>query len=208
MRLTKKLRLKWSEINTKLKKTDTVSFSLPAIAACPQAGVCAAVCYATQGAYIYPNVKAARQFNFDFARFKPWSFQIALEHDLGLIKQTSIRIHDSGDFFDQTYLETWFRVIVQFPAKDFYAYTKSLHLDFTGKPDNLTIIQSEGGKLDHLIDKSKSHARIFATDGDRVSAGYQDGNIDDSPAQRGEILIGLVYHGTKNLTDSQKERFA
>ena len=202
------LLLKWSFDNKKLKKTNTVSFNLPAIQACPQAGACAAICYATQGTYVYPNVKAARQFNFEHAKGLRVGFAAKLYHDLGLIKQTSIRLHDSGDFFDQVYLNVWCRVMRQFPAKQFYAYTKSLHLDFSNKPDNFTLIQSQGGKLDHLIDYSKPHARIFATDEARVGAGYQDGNIDDSLAQNGEQLVGLVYHGTKHLTEVQLRTFA
>ena len=204
----KQLLLKWSFDNKKLKKTNTVSFNLPAIHACPQAGACAAICYATQGAYVYPNVKAARQFNFDKARGDTFYFEMALGHDLSLIKNVSIRLHDSGDFFEQYYLDIWYRIMRQFPAKQFYTYTKSLHLDWLNKPDNFTMIQSQGGKLDRLIDYTKPHARIFITDEARVIAGYQDGNIDDSLAQNGEQRIGLVYHGGKNLTEVQLRTFA
>jgi len=205
--LNKHLLLKWSNNNRKLKKTGTVAFSLPAIQACPQAGTCAAICYSTQGAYVYPNVKAARQFNFNVAQFQRPYFEQALYHDLNLIKQESIRIHDSGDFFDQAYLDTWLRIMLLFPQKQFYAYTKSLHLDFSLAPSNFTRIQSQGGKLDRFIDYSKPHARIFTTDEVRINAGYCDGNINDGPAQRGEVLIGLVYHGNRGLTEAQQHTF-
>lgn len=206
--MNKNLILKWSSDNIKLKKTGTVSFNLPAIASCPQAGACAAVCYATQGSYTMWSVKVARQYNFDRAKSCRRQFEKDLFHDLLLIKQTSIRLHDSGDFFDQAYLNTWCWVIKHFPAKQFYCYTKSLHLDWTDLPDNFTMVQSVGGKLDHLIDLAKPHSRIFATEEGRLQAGYQDGNKDDSAAQQGLIKIGLVYHGRKNLTDNQKVRFA
>jgi hypothetical protein len=206
--VNKNLLLKWSDNNKKLKKTGTVSFNLPAIQACPKAGACAAVCYATQGAYVYPQVKAARLFNFNLAQFQPTYLEQALVHDLNLIKQKSIRVHDSGDFFSQEYLDIWCRVMLQFPHKSFYAYTKSLHLNWNLAPKNFVRIQSQGGKLDHLIDYSKPHARIFATDEGRQQAGYCDGNINDSPAQRGEILIGLTYHGVKLLTEAQHKTFA
>jgi hypothetical protein len=203
------LYLKWSFHNQKLKKTNTVSFNLPAVEACPQAGICASVCYATQGAYVYPNVKNARRFNFEHAKGDNRElFLINLIHDLKLIKQTSIRLHDSGDFFDQAYLNTWYYVMREFPEKQFYTYTKSLHLDFSGQPDNFTLIQSFGGKLDHLIQLDKPHSKIFDNDASRILADYCDGNINDSPAQRGELKIGLVYHGTKKLTEHQKERFS
>jgi len=69
------------------------------------------------------------------------------------------------------------------------------------------MVQSFGGKMDAAIDITKPNARIFATDEDRIKAGYQDGNKDDTLAQRGEILIGLVYHGGRNLTTVQKDVF-
>jgi len=203
-----KLLLKWSFDNKKLKKTNTVSFNLPAVEACPQAGICATVCYATQGAYIYPNVKNARRFNFDLAKKNGEELEKKLIHDLRLIKQISIRLHDSGDFFNQNYLDVWHAVIRRFPEKQFYAYTKSLHLDFSGKPHNFTLIQSFGGKLDHLIQLDKPHSKIFSSEESRIKENYCDGNIDDSPAQRGELKIGLVYHGTKHLTENQKVRFS
>jgi len=205
--MNKHLLLKWSDGNEKLKKTRTVSFNLPAIKACPMAGVCASVCYATQGAYVYPNVQASRAYNFDIAQHNP-GFQDMLIHDLKLIKQSSIRIHDSGDFFNQAYLNAWIAAMKQFPDKQFYAYTKSLHLDYSAKPDNFQIVQSVGGKLDHLIDTSKSHSRIFTDDAARIAAGYEGGNKDDTTAQLGVIKIGLVYHGKKNLTENQKVTFS
>lgn len=119
----------------------------------------------------------------------------------------TIRVHDSGDFFSQEYLDIWLRTILKYPEMLFYCYTKSLHLDWSHKPDNFTVVQSCGGKLDHLIDLEKPHSRIFATNEDRVRAGYVDGNVDDGPAMRGEIKIGLVYHGQRNLTTSQKQTF-
>jgi len=171
------------------------------------ARVCASVCYATQGAYVYPNVQASRAYNFDIAQHNP-GFQDMLIHDLKLIKQSSIRMHDSGDFFNQAYLNAWIAAMKQFPDKQFYAYTKSLHLDYSAKPDNFQIVQSVGGKLDHLIDTSKSHSRIFADDAARIAAGYEDGSKDDTTAQFGVIKIGLVYHGKKNLTENQKVTFS
>lgn len=202
-----KTALKWSFGNSKLEKTGTVSFNLPAVDSCPQAGICASVCYATQGAYSWPAVRKAREFNFTLAKRDPAAFEAFLLADLARIKHRSIRIHDSGDFFCQVYLDSWFRAAAANPGKAFYCYTKSLHLDWDAKPDNFTVVQSVGGKLDHLINIDKPHSRIFATDEDRISAGYVDGNIDDGPAQRGEIRIGLVYHGVRNLTDHQKEVF-
>lgn len=207
--MAEKLELKWSMGNTKLKKLDTVSFNLPAFKSadgfhvCPQAGACATMCYARQGRYMMPNVAATREFNLAKVRASLPGFGAALIHDLKLIKAKTIRLHDSGDFFSQQYLDMWCRVMAVFPEKAFYAYTKSLHLDWSRAPKNFQRIQSVGGLMDNAIDRSQSHSKIFATVSDRKRAGYVDGNKNDGPAIRGEVKIGLVYHGSRNLKPGQ-----
>ena len=66
-----------------------------------------------------------------------------------------------------------------------------------------------GGLDDSKIDYSRPHARIFATDADRIAAGYEDGNgvNGDLLAINGTVKIGLVYHGAKNLTPAQARYF-
>lgn len=204
-----KTNLKWSTGNTKLKKLDTISFNLPAFrsadgfAVCPKAGACATLCYARQGHYIMPHVAATREFNLAIARKDLNEFGQLLKIDLGKIKNKIIRVHDSGDFFSQEYLDTWFAAAKEFKKKKFYAYTKSLHLDFSKKPKNFQIIQSVGGLLDAQINRKKSHSRIFESVTARKAAGYVDGNKNDKPAIDGVRKIGLVYHGNKNLKEGQ-----
>ena len=148
----------------------------------------------------------AREYNLAIARQK--AFGKILLADLASIKASIVRIHDSGDFFSQTYLDCWIAAAVAYPEKTFYAYTKSLHLDFSSVPANFRITQSMGGKLDADIDTSKPHSRIFATHADRKAAGYGDGSNTDTLAIRGANKIGLVYHGSRNLTEAQAEYFS
>lgn len=109
-----KLNLKWSFGNAKLKKLGTVAFGIPAFMSsdgfktCPKAGACAGVCYARQGLYAFPNVKAAKEFNLKAIRDDMAGFVHKAHLDLGKIKQKTIRVHDSGDFFSQEYLNAWF----------------------------------------------------------------------------------------------------
>lgn len=207
--MPKKLILKWSMNNAKLKKLETASFNLPAFRSesgfevCPQAGGCATLCYARQGRYVIKSVRDVREFNLAHARGDQGQFKANLTSDLKNIKQRVIRLHDSGDFFSQTYLDTWCEVMSAFPEKRFYAYTKSLHLDWTRTPPNFQRIQSMGGKMDAHIDVSRSHARIFSSTAERLAAGYADGNKNDGPAIAGIQKIGLVYHGTKHLKRGQ-----
>lgn len=95
------------------------------------------------------------------------------------------------------------------PHVTFYAYTKSLHLDLhSNLPANFKLVQSLGGKYDDRVNLSMPHSRIFSDDEARISAGYVDGNVDDMSAINGDIKIGLVYHGTKNMTTAQKDFFS
>ena len=205
-----KYNLKWSFGNEKLQKTDTVSFNIPAFRSadgfhtCPKAGACETLCYARQGRYMMPNVAKPREFNLEKARGDLGEFTKLVCDDLSRIRNGIVRVHDSGDFFSQPYMDAWFDIASRFPEKKFYAYTKSLHLDRSRKPDNFQIIQSVGGLLDDEIDPNESHSRIFVSHYARRKAGYVNGNLSDRPAIRGEQRIGLVYHGTRNLKEGQK----
>lgn len=204
-----KYNLRWSFGNSKLAKLDTVSFNIPAFRSadgfktCPKAGLCATVCYARQGRYMMPNVQAPREFNLAIARSNLTEFREMAIADLKKIKNKIVRVHDSGDFFSQGYMNAWFDIARTFPEKKYYAYTKSLHLDRSNQPSNFQIVQSVGGLLDDKIDPKQSHSRIFASDADRKKAGYVDGNKNDQPAIDGVTRIGLTYHGVKNLLDKQ-----
>ena len=118
-----------------------------------------------------------------------------------------VRLHDSGDFYSQEYLNAWATIAATFPDVIFYAYTKSLHLDMTAIPSNLRITRSQGGKLDKLISLGLPNSRIFSSHAARKREKYVDGNLSDIPAIEGKTSIGLVYHGGRNLTPAQKKFF-
>jgi hypothetical protein len=219
--MAKAYNARWNK-NEKLAKTsggsyNIVGFGLPAdynferdgvkYNTCPGALACRAVCYAKQGGYAFPLAKAARAHNLALSQDPDFVAHIAA--DLARMRSVNtVRIHDSGDFHSQGYFDAWCKIAALFPNKTFYAYTKSLHLDLSGAPDNFKVTQSLGGKFDGLVNLGKSHSRIFSTHEAREAAGYIDGNIDDSPAIEGVVNIGLVYHGNKNLTDAQEKFFS
>jgi hypothetical protein len=74
-------------------------------------------------------------------------------------------------------------------------------------PDNLKITQSLGGLYDAKLDTSRPHARIFDSIESRDASGYENGNENDLPAINGVTRIGLVYHGTKKLSEAQTKYF-
>jgi len=204
------LSLRWSFGNRKLVKTRTVSFNLPAFRSrdnfvvCPGAEWCAIPCYARQARYMFPDAVRAREHNLAIVRESLPLFERFAVSDLEqLARVDSVRVHDSGDFFSQEYLDAWFRIMRRFERKRFYAYSKSLHLDWLRQPLNFQLVQSFGGKFDAKINRAASHTRIFATHRDRIAAGYCNGNTNDKPAQKGALKIGLVYHGSTKLTEQK-----
>jgi len=212
----------WSDGNAKMKKTAKawkkrfgrqakfVSFNIPRLKSetgqrtCPYAGMCADICYADQGRMGMPAATGARERNLSHInRLTMPKMRDKLIADIERMRATThIRIHDSGDFFSRAYYIAWLEVAEACPELIFYAYTKSIpFIDWAAHPGNFRLVQSIGGKRDHDIDQDRPHARIFATETERKRAKYCDGNVSDMPAVLGQRRIGLVYHGTRNLTD-------
>ena len=222
--MAKAFNIKWTKGNEKLQKDNggtynIIGFGIPAdmnfvdanwnpLNTCPGALACRAVCYAKQGRYAMPNVLNARKHNLELSLQD--SFVPMVIADLARMRKVNtVRIHDSGDFYNQEYYNKWCSIARALPHITFYAYTKTVNMDLFGnKPDNLQITQSLGGKHDNLVNLNRPHSRIFATHDDRIAAGYENGESSDALAIEGVVQIGLVYHGNKKLTDSQKRYFA
>ncbi len=208
--------LHWGFGNGKLKKDGIASFNIPAFRladgfkTCPMAGSCALVCYALGNRYNMSNVKIPRDHNIAWLRTHSTSeFVDAAVEDINRLHKswTRIRIHDSGDFYSEAYLDAWLDIAKQCPDMEFYAYTKMISLVTRKReilPQNFTVVQSVGGMQDRLIDKAYPHSVIFTSHDAMHRAGYEDGTKSDRPAFKGQIKIGLVYHGTKKLTKNNK----
>lgn len=125
--------------NKKLPES-TATFSLPRMLTCPGATeLCKVLCYAQKAERIYPAVKRRCEDLHTLAKSDlfPWVLKTAVSR---LPERVSvIRVHVSGDFFDQKYLDTWIKVAKEFPEKTLYAYTKSHELDFSDRPSNFSI---------------------------------------------------------------------
>lgn len=177
--------------NSELRAHNIWNWTLPAwfvrlddgiFKTCPNAGVCAQMCYARNGAYLFSNVKAAHLRNLMLVRDEPKRFMSEMSKELskprfrpsGIARTfdtahklvsdewatnwianggAAIRIHDSGDFFSRDYLRLWLFIAGDHPDILFYAYTKEVEmLKGILPPPNFRIIYSKGGLQDHLID--------------------------------------------------------
>ena len=150
-------------------------------------------CFAASAEAVYPNVRIARWHNFDL--LKKLNSNEAADLILNSLpkKANIVRIHVSGDFFNESYFLAWLQVAKLRPNVLFYAYTKSLiyWVNYIKEiPSNLVLNASEGGKLDAQI---LEHGLKFA-------------KVVYSPKQAQEL--GLLIDHTDEAAYKTKESFA
>lgn len=135
--------------NHKLKKQ--FIFDLPAT---PE--VCGRVCpgcYAQKAQIAYPAVMPARSRRLEVTKGKTFVDRISSELT-GTKKQFNfVRIHSSGDFYSQDYIDKWAKIAKTSPNVRFYAFTKrKKDFDFSGlmKLKNVSIVDSlQFGRLNY-----------------------------------------------------------
>jgi hypothetical protein len=221
--------------NSKLDK-DIWSFSLPAGWSCPGAKTCMTKVdpetgKIIDGAYqkfrcfaavdeVRPNVREIRWRNF---RLLIEANTVEGMTDL-IIKSfprnvSKMRVHVSGDFFNQNYFDAWMMASRHFNKCKFYAYTKSLNLvqkslDAGGIPDNFAITLSEGGAWDSKIDMLRTIAEdmqqglgkskvVFHPD--EAAALNLPIDHDDSHAQSGDHEFALLLHSIQPASSDAAE---
>lgn len=186
--------------NSQLRAEGIFNFSLPAWAgrfadgstynACPEAGACAKLCYARVGTYRFPVVLAAHERNMwmTMHALADWETQMAEEIRHKRFRGKWIRLHDSGDFHSDEYLEAWLRIMRDAPEDTwFYCYTKSVsmfrRLVEPNPPKNFLWCYSLGGMEDHLLvlegDRPDRHAEVFPSAEEVEAAGYTDQTESD-----------------------------
>lgn len=198
--------------NAELRRIRVWNWTLPAFAVrlpdgrtlnvCPNAGACRTFCYALNGTYLFPAVRAAhiRNLTLTLDHLDTWEQAMTAEcqrlkpapRDIpGIVPEEcdpwvqrwlaaggpAVRIHDSGDFYNRDYTEAWLRIAAACPDVLFYAYTKEVALfreHVEGRaPENFRWLYSMGGKQDHLIDPDRDrHADVFPTMEAMVERGY------------------------------------
>ena len=199
-------------------KIDDHSFSLPAGYSCPSALDCLSKadratghltdgestqyrCFAASSEALFPNTRSSRWSNFDQLRkMSKWEMVQAINAAIPN-KALGIRIHVSGDFFNQDYFDAWVIVATLNPNIHFYAYTKAI--DFWGScnakiPDNLNLTGSYGGTHDGLL-RSNPHiktATVVYHPDEAKELGLKIDH-DDSLAKYGTESFALLLHGVQ-----------
>jgi hypothetical protein len=205
----------WLTQNSKIAKISgikTYNWGIPAYRSkdgfktCPNAAACAKGCYATMGGYIFSNV--AKVFDNRLKLSQSPDFVITIDSEIKRRKVRRLRIHDSGDFYSLAYFFNWRLIMLRNLQTKFYAYTKMIKMfnDLKQRnliPDNLTLIYSYGGTQDKLINPIVDrHSTVFDSESELKQYGYADASKDDSVALGSNPRIGLIYHGVKNIENT------
>jgi hypothetical protein len=165
---------------------------------CPSAGICRQVCYARNGTYRWPNVRAKHEANLAFVLddLPGWERAMTAELTGRRFHGTWVRIHDSGDFFSDPYLLAWLRVIRTRSSTNFYAYTKEIdrfrRLVEPDPPDNLWWVYSYGGIQDAALDPAVDRVADVFHDAEAIrAAGWHSQEANDLLAVLGPRLVGI-----------------
>jgi hypothetical protein len=132
--------------NRKLAK-NVLCWSIPPVITCLNCEQCKKHCYARHPYLFYPVVKKAWDRNYTLAQTGEFTAHIIaqLKEAVEYMRKPFVRIHVSGDFFNQEYVNNWIKIIKTFPSVKFFGYTKVMDiLDLTElvNLDNVNIINS------------------------------------------------------------------
>ena len=135
------------------KLVNILIFDIPAVKTCLNCSDCASTCYARKAQYQYTDTRVFRETNLElYNNHRDWLFDNIVS-TLEKTKMTTFRMHSSGDFFSQEYIEFWAKIVAKFPKIKFYAYTKVEKMfDFSNLTnlDNFNLILSFiDGKLNY-----------------------------------------------------------
>ena len=192
--MTRRIRFQFG--NKKLaadSKIAFVIFSLPAVLTCPGATVeCMKNCYARRDER-FLKTRMSRLINLMIS--KQPDFETVLENAIKktiytrkgnlrkrfIGKEIVFRIHESGDFYNDTYMKAWFHVAARFPDITFFTYTKSFKIYercHTEQPDNFTVRASiwSDTSIEELLIINRLHMPIYtAYDAAGVAAAIENG---------------------------------
>jgi len=115
--------------NSKLSKSVLI-WNLPAIKTCPNCSRCKDTCYARKAEKLYPQVLPCREQNLEDTKNPLFIDNMVVsickaQVNAKKYKPTSVRIHESGDFYNMKYFFDWIEIAKRLPDLTFWSYTKS-----------------------------------------------------------------------------------
>lgn len=211
------MKLKFSPGNAKLKGIPSIS--LLAGHTCPFADQCLTKvdlttgkiwdgpnqkfrCFSATQENIFPIVRKQREYNFNLLRSlsSPQEMAELIHISLPNPKKKIIRIHVSGDFFNQKYFDAWILVAQRNPNLVFYAYTKSIQYwinRLNDIPVNLKLTASIGGRQDHLVYQHNLKYNLVVSTPEQAQELGLEIDHDDSHAYAQDKSFAILVHGTQ-----------
>lgn len=216
-------RLKFANGNAKLGK-HVATFSLPAGYSCPGALECLSKankktgkitdgketvfrCFSATSEALFPNVRQSRWVNFDLLK-KCKTVEAMRDLILASLpkKFTHVRIHVSGDFFNQMYFDAWIKVAQLLPEKTFYFYTKNIPVwlerialvgngHVPGTVKNIVPTASLGSRFDSLIREYNLRTAKVVYSAEEAERHNMEIDHDDFHAQNFGADFALLIHG-------------
>lgn len=164
-------------------------------------------CFAATSELISSAARRKRWHNFELLKTAKTAEKMAqlIIDSLNADKKTAaapkVRVHSSGDFFNQTYFDAWMLVAKAMPGKTFYAYTKSLTFWVTRLheiPENFHITASRGSKNDELIEKyDLKNVEIVYSIEEAIAKGIEIDHDDSHCWDRNCKKFALLIHGVQ-----------
>ena len=99
-------------------------FDLTAIKSCLNCKDCKDNCYAVKAQRMYNDTMIFRETNLNMVKNDLLLLKCLIIKQLDGTKINTVRIHSSGDFYNQNYVDMWNKVIERYPHINFYAYSK------------------------------------------------------------------------------------
>lgn len=118
---------------------DIPIFNLPAEKTCRNpTELCRKYCYAKKAEKLWVVSLNSRMENWHCADgTSGYKFVEEMVKEIKNRNKQYFRIHESGDFYNQEYLNKWFEIARQLPGIQFLCYTNSWDLDWSNMPENL-----------------------------------------------------------------------
>ena len=163
-------------------------------------------CFSASQEAVFTSTYALRKQNFSILRHaKTTSAKVAHLEEALPRKIGVLRIHVSGDFFNQSYFNAILALARNHSNTLFYAYTKSLRYWLTARPQlrtlqNFVLTASEGGRDDDLIRRHRlRYSRVvystYAARKARLPLDFDDSHAADP--RRKTQSFSLLIHGTQ-----------
>lgn len=149
-----------------------VAFDVPAGWTCPAANLCLArsdrktgkitkgknaefLCFAAKLEAVFSVVRRFRWANFNAISKLKTSAEVAYVLINNMADDIKVvRIHTSGDFYNNVYFRAWMLVAELLTDVNFFGYTKVLAYARHNKPTNMNFVYSVGGTYDSEICES------------------------------------------------------